>query len=120
MTDFHGYLELDRAFLEIDRKFESMESFKPTSAYDIQIQGIFIQYMVVFISRTIEGSVKNIIHTKCQLLGKTESEIEEIEKNLKFFQNPSKEKIYEHFKDILGIELGGKILITTISRHWVK
>lgn len=105
MTDFHGHLEVARAFLEIDEKFESMESFKPASAYDMQIQGIFIQYMVVFITRTIEGSVKNIIHTKCQLLGKSKSEIEAIERNLKFFQNPSKEKIYVHFNDLLGIEL---------------
>ncbi|MDY6894093.1 MAG: HEPN domain-containing protein [Thermotogota bacterium] len=108
MTDFHGHLEVARAFLEIDEKFESMESFEPRSAYDIQIQGIFVQYMVVFITRTIEGSVKNIIHTKCNLLGKTESEIEEIEKNLKSFQNPSKEIINRYFKDILGIELDGE------------
>ncbi|CAD7778025.1 MAG: hypothetical protein KBONHNOK_01082 [Candidatus Methanoperedenaceae archaeon GB50] len=108
MTDFHGHLEVARAFLEIDEKFESMESFEPRSAYDIQIQGIFVQYMVVFITKTIEGSVKNIIYTKCKLLGKTESEIGEIEEKLKFFQNPSKEKIYERFKDILGIELDGE------------
>jgi hypothetical protein len=75
MTDFHGHLEVARAFLEIDEKFESMESFKPTSAYDMQIQG------------------------------KSKSEIEDIERNLKLFQNPSKEKIYGHFNDILGIEL---------------
>ena len=108
MTDFHGHLEVARAFLEIDEKFESMESFEPRSAYDIQIQGIFVQYMVVFITRTIEGSLKNIIHTKCHLLGKNESEIEEIEKNLKSFQNPLKEKIYGDFKDIFGIELDGE------------
>ena len=105
MTDFHGHLEVARAFLEIDEKFESMESFKPISAYDMQIQGIFIQYMVVFINRTIEGSVKNIIHTKCQLSGKNKVEIADIEKKLNRFQNPSKEKIYGQFSDILGIKL---------------
>ena len=105
MTDFHGHLEVARAFLEIDEKFESMKSFKPISAYDMQIQGIFIQYMVVFINRTIEGSVKNIIHTKCQLSGKNKVEIADIEKKLNRFQNPSKEKIYGQFSDILGIKL---------------
>lgn len=105
MSDFRGHFEIARAFLEIDEKFESMEKFVPKTAYDMQILSLFSQYMVVFITRTIEGSVKNIIFTKCRLSDKSESEIKEIEKQLKEFQNPSKEKIYYYFNNILGIDL---------------
>lgn len=105
MTNFYGHLEIARAFLEIDGKFESMESFVPKSAYDVQISSLFSQYMVIFISRTIEGSVKNIIHTKYITSGKSAGEIEQIEGKLKSFQNPEKEKIFRFFDDILNIEL---------------
>lgn len=105
MPDFQGHYEISRAFLDIDEKFKSMEEFEPRSAYDMQIQALFVQYMVVFITRTIEGSVKNIIYTKCKILGKSQSDIDEIEKKLKNFQTPSKEKIFFYYKDILNINL---------------
>ena len=105
MTNFYGHLEIARAFLEIDEKFESMESFVPKTAYDMQILSLFSQYMVIFISRTIEGSVKNIIYTKYSLLGKSESEIKQIETQLRNFQNPDKEKIFSYFDDILDVKL---------------
>lgn len=105
MTDFYGHLEISRAFLEIDEKFDSMESFVPKTAYDMQILSLFSQYMVIFIARTIEGSVKNIIYTKYRLLGKSESEIKQIESQLKKFQNPSKDKIFFYFNNILNIQL---------------
>ncbi|KAF5422030.1 MAG: hypothetical protein C5S45_02935 [Candidatus Methanocomedens sp.] len=105
MSDFFGHFQVDKAFLEIDAKFESMESFQPKNAYDVQIQGIFPQYMVVFITRTIEGSIKNIIHTKSKVLGKNRDEIQQIESILKEFQNPTKEKIYDIFYKTLNIEL---------------
>ena len=50
MSDFRGHLEIARAFLEIDEKFESMEKFVPKTAYDMQILSLFSQYMVVFIT----------------------------------------------------------------------
>lgn len=105
MSDFRGHFEIARAFLEIDEKFESMEAFVPKTAYDMQILSLFSQYMVVLITRTIEGSVKNIIFTKSKLSGKNENEIKEIENQLKKFQNPSKEKIYYYFNNILDMEL---------------
>ena len=105
MTNFYGHLEISRAFLEIDEKFDSMESFVPKTAYDMQILSLFSQYMVIFIARTVEGSVKNIIYTKYGLLGKNKNEIEHIESELKKFQNPSKDKIFFYFNDILGIQL---------------
>lgn len=105
MSNFHGHIEICRAFLEIDGKFESMEEFKPKSAYDLQIQALFSRYMVVLISRTIEGSVKNLIYTKCKVLGKSQNEMEEIESQLRDFQNPSKESIYLYYRNILNIEL---------------
>ncbi|MFZ3382579.1 MAG: HEPN domain-containing protein [Candidatus Methanoperedens sp.] len=49
--------------------------------------------------------MKNIIFTKCILIGKSESELKEIEIQLKDFQNPSKDKIYYYFNSILGIKL---------------
>lgn len=105
MSDFFGHFQVDKAFLEIDAKFESMESFQPKNAYDVQIQGIFPQYMVVFITRTIEGSIKNIIHTKSKVLGKNRDEIKQIESILKGFQNPTKDKIHDIFYETLDIEL---------------
>lgn len=105
MPNFYGHIEISRAFLEIDGKFESMEAFEPRSAYDLQIQALFSRYMVVFISRTIEGSIKNIIYTKCKVLGKSQIEMQEIETKLKDFQNPIKESIYSYYRDILNIEL---------------
>ncbi len=68
----------------------------------------YINVAIIFwkrYTRTIEGSVKNIIFTKCRLSYKSESEIKEIEKQLKEFQTPSKEKIYYYFNNILGIDL---------------
>lgn len=105
MSDFYGHIEIARAFLEIDEKFESMESFVPKTAYDMLILSFFSQYMVVFITRTIEGSVKNIIYTKSKLLGKSDDDIKNIESQLKDFQNPSKVKIFDYFNTILGIQL---------------
>ena len=80
---FHILLALFGIKHEIDEKFESMEKFVPKTAYDMQILSLFSQYMVVFITRTIEGSVKNIIFTKYRLSNRSESEIKEIEKELK-------------------------------------
>jgi len=105
MTNFYGHFEISRAFLEIDEKFESMESFVPKTSYDMQILSLFSQYMVIFITRTVEGSVKNIIYTKSRLLGKSEIEIKQIETQLKNFQTPTKEKIFVSFDDILNIQL---------------
>jgi hypothetical protein len=105
MPNYHGHIEISRAFLEIDGKFESMKEFKPKSTYDLQIQSLFSQYMVIFISRTIEGSIKNIIYTKCKVLGKSQNEMQEIETKIKQFQNPSWEKICFYYEDILSIEL---------------
>lgn len=105
MTNFYGHFEIARAFLEIDEKFESMESFVPKTSYDMQILSLFSQYMVIFITRTVEGSVKNIIYTKCRLLGKSDNEIKEIEIELKKFQNPDRDKIFACFDDILNIQL---------------
>ena len=105
MTNFYGHIEIARAFLEIDEKFESMESFVPKTSYDMQILSLFSQYMVIFITRTVEGSVKNIIYTKSRLLGKSDSEIRQIEIQLRDFQNPNKVKIFSYFDDILNIQL---------------
>ena len=109
MTNFYGHFEISRAFLEIDEKFESMESFVPKTSYDMQILSLFSQYMVIFITRTVEGSVKNIIYTKSRLLGKSESEIKQIETQLRDFQNPNKEKIFFYFDDILNIQLNKEV-----------
>lgn len=105
MPNYHGHIEISRAFLDIDEKLTSMKEFVPRSAYDMQIQALFTQYMVVFITRTIEGSVKNIILTKCKILGKSQIEIKDIKKKLKDFQTPSKENIFLYYKDILNINL---------------
>lgn len=109
MTNFYGHFEIARAFLEIDEKFESMESFVPKTSYDMQILSLFSQYMVIFIARTVEGSVKNIIYTKYRLLGKSETEIKQIETQLRDFQNPNKDKIFFYFDDILNIQLNEEV-----------
>ena len=105
MVDFRGHFDISKAFLEIDERFKSMNLFQPKTAYDMQVLSIFSQYMVVFIARTIEGSIKNIVYTKCSILHKSEAEMEEIVKKLDEFQNPNKEKIFTCFNEILSIEL---------------
>jgi 6-pyruvoyl-tetrahydropterin synthase len=72
---------------------------------DIQISGTFPQYMVVFIARTTEGCIKEIIFNKCKLKNNDQIYLNEIQKILKNFQNPTRENIYKFFSYVLDINL---------------
>jgi hypothetical protein len=103
--DYYGHLDIAKAFLEIDEKFKAMENFRPQCIHDIQISGTFPQYMVVFIARTTEGCIKEIIFNKCQIKNNDQSYLKDIQKKLQTFQNPSKEDIFLLFTEFLSIKL---------------
>jgi hypothetical protein len=106
MTEnFHGHFEITQSFLMIDERLNSMKEFTPKKAYDMQILAIFSHFICILVSRTLEGSIKNIIYTKLKLRGKTKEELEDLRAKLKEFQNPEKTKIYELFKETLSIEI---------------
>jgi hypothetical protein len=103
--DYYGHIDIAKAFLEIDEKFKAMESFRPHSIHDIQISGTFPQYMVVFIARTTEGCIKEIIFNKCKLKSSDIVYLNEIQQTLQDFQNPTKDKIYSFFNTVLDVKL---------------
>jgi hypothetical protein len=103
--NFYGHFEITQSFLTIDERLDSMKNFIPVKAYDMQILAIFTNFICILISRTLEGSIKNIIYTKSRLRGKTSEELALLVTELRGFQNPEKFKVYECFKKYLSIDL---------------
>lgn len=105
MSDFKGHSDISKAFLIIDEQFSSMNEFKPRTPYDLQLKSTVSQLMVVYISRTIEGSIKNLIFTKAILNELDPAKRTEIDEILKKFQNPTSDKIITCIKDTVDIEI---------------
>ncbi len=108
MTNFKGHSEIAKAFFIIDERFSSMNEFVPKTPSELQLISTFSQYMVVYISRTIEGAVKNMILTKAILKQLDKMKLAEIDETLKKFLNPKCENIISCIKETLGINIEKK------------
>ena len=112
-NDWNGFYDIKGSFTHIDETILEIKGFIPQNASQFKLSSFFSEYLIVLITRTIEGSIENIIYKNYVM---KYGEDENVFEKLKKLNTPNWENIKKFFKELLGEELDGSI----IEQEWIR
>mgnify|MGYP003588394876 CR=1 FL=1 len=102
---------------DLDNQIAAVQKLKTDSHATIKIQSLLNITVYVLATRFLEGAVKHIVYNCCVMRGDNPTQLNNLESELKKFNNPDYDHIKELFTKYLGYDIKDGLINTWFNER---